>query len=529
MSFPQFDYTRKVGIPTAKPPSRSTPVVREPRPPVMVNYNPNLNFAGNGVHQPSQHQPSPQQQLFPSHQQITSKPSDNLALQRKDINRIDEAVSRLNLEMTSLRQSFEDFAREARMRPGLKPISGDDLETVDFLSETVASVTAKVGEIDGLKMQIEILKRRLKKVEAAGGSTPIDSSLRDGLNSRSFFSPMATQDIVVPISQPADPNWASSNPLKRKELDMQVQKAITSAQRSNMLSDTKNSRHDAIGVIDRAAYTNGQGSFPITGAGETPNKRGPGRPRKGESVYALGGSTFVDGYITSTPTAAVDLVDNGSPSNATLSQLDAIRRRTRQKPIRNAAGVLIRKDGMPDQRSISSPQNLKKVHEKKAGTVGATSVQGDDAAKMQSPLSTNVTTGLHVKPDEYDSLFEASGANTPDVSGDVEMEHWDGNDDEEDDNDDGDQVNGDSTATDKHSGIMKAMFPNGMGSDAQRMNPGAQIFSPVKPKLQDRVDAQMDGVRAAVHDGGADVVHMLDEGAGGEEARAEREDSMEVM
>ena len=40
-------------------------------------------------------------------------------------------------------------------------------------------------------------------------------------------------------------------------------------------------------------------------------------------------------------------------------------KKSRTKPIRNAEGVLIRKDGRPDMRSVSSANNLRRVHQKK--------------------------------------------------------------------------------------------------------------------------------------------------------------------
>lgn len=40
-------------------------------------------------------------------------------------------------------------------------------------------------------------------------------------------------------------------------------------------------------------------------------------------------------------------------------------KKSRTKPIRNAEGILIRKDGRPDMRSVSSANNLRKVHAKK--------------------------------------------------------------------------------------------------------------------------------------------------------------------
>lgn len=50
---------------------------------------------------------------------------------------------------------------------------------------------------------------------------------------------------------------------------------------------------------------------------------------------------------------------------AQAEALDSAGKKSRTKPIRNAEGVLIRKDGRPDMRSVSSANNLRKVHAKK--------------------------------------------------------------------------------------------------------------------------------------------------------------------
>ncbi|KAL2352300.1 hypothetical protein BJ546DRAFT_812473, partial [Cryomyces antarcticus] len=60
-------------------------------------------------------------------------------------------------------------------------------------------------------------------------------------------------------------------------------------------------------------------------------------------------------------------------------------KKSRTKPIRNAEGVLIRKDGRPDMRSVSSAQNLRKVHAKK---------EGERAHQSHTP-----TSGLAMAPD----------------------------------------------------------------------------------------------------------------------------------
>jgi hypothetical protein len=57
-------------------------------------------------------------------------------------------------------------------------------------------------------------------------------------------------------------------------------------------------------------------------------------------------------------------------------------KKTRTKPVRNSDGILIRKDGRPDMRSVSSAMNLKKVHAKKEAERAInkeTSAASDDA------------------------------------------------------------------------------------------------------------------------------------------------------
>jgi len=70
------------------------------------------------------------------------------------------------------------------------------------------------------------------------------------------------------------------------------------------------------------------------------------------------------------------------------NDLDSANRKTRTKPIRNSDGVLIRKDGRPDMRSVSSANNLRKVHAKKeaekAEMEGRTPTSGRSLAPANS-------------------------------------------------------------------------------------------------------------------------------------------------
>lgn len=64
-------------------------------------------------------------------------------------------------------------------------------------------------------------------------------------------------------------------------------------------------------------------------------------------------------------------------------------KKTRTKPIRNAEGVLIRKDGRPDMRSVSSANNLRKVHAKKEAEREAMDGRTPTSARSLAPAGSN--------------------------------------------------------------------------------------------------------------------------------------------
>jgi hypothetical protein len=78
------------------------------------------------------------------------------------------------------------------------------------------------------------------------------------------------------------------------------------------------------------------------------------------------------------------------------NDLDSANRKTRTKPIRNSDGVLIRKDGRPDMRSVSSANNLRKVHAKKEA----------EKAEMEGRTPTS---GRSLAPANSSSLSEDEG------------------------------------------------------------------------------------------------------------------------
>ncbi|TKX25514.1 hypothetical protein C1H76_2164 [Elsinoe australis] len=81
-------------------------------------------------------------------------------------------------------------------------------------------------------------------------------------------------------------------------------------------------------------------------------------------------------------------------------------KKSRTKPTRNANGILIRKDGRPDMRSISSAQNLRKVHAKKEAERNGDSQQGD-------PVSATSSVPTNASNDDRSSVMDGSNNESP--------------------------------------------------------------------------------------------------------------------
>ncbi|GAB1744712.1 hypothetical protein NU219Hw_g2251t1 [Hortaea werneckii] len=79
-------------------------------------------------------------------------------------------------------------------------------------------------------------------------------------------------------------------------------------------------------------------------------------------------STAIPGVVSGSdrayPPATPEQSQEGIPVHVEIANSGS-GKRSRTKPIRNSEGILIRKDGRPDMRSVSSANNLRKVHAKK--------------------------------------------------------------------------------------------------------------------------------------------------------------------
>jgi hypothetical protein len=155
--------------------------------------------------------------------------------------------------------------------------------------------------------------------------------------------------------------------------------------------------------------------------------------RGGIARRGSGGGGTRGGYATSDRATSLGLqgvtaagMSFGSPG----SDIYGSSKKTRTKPIRNADGVLIRKDGRPDMRSQSSAANLRKVHSRKEGEAS------------HSPTGFTPTNMQYAAPD------------TPSPSAYAV----------------------DPAASDKHNSIMGRIFPAGIDASRKQHDYTRQVF-----------------------------------------------------
>jgi hypothetical protein len=124
-------------------------------------------------------------------------------------------------------------------------------------------------------------------------------------------------------------------------------------------------------------------------------------------------------------------------------------KKTRTKPIRNADGILIRKDGRPDMRSQSSAANLRKVHARKEEEKRMEAEKG--TPHPPSKLSGSwIATNVHSAPD--------SGASSPAIANTSESPTSQVVD-----------VDMNQSTEERTKDIMKRMFPQGVEEQKSRL------------------------------------------------------------
>ena len=104
--------------------------------------------------------------------------------QRRDINRIFEAIDNLQDEMSSIKNSIQII----QDRPS-ETFAGE----IELLTENVSKVSKGMGEIEGLKFEMKMMQQRLKRLEEATSNKRTFSSIVDTRDSSRETTPIASR------------------------------------------------------------------------------------------------------------------------------------------------------------------------------------------------------------------------------------------------------------------------------------------------------------------------------------------------
>jgi hypothetical protein len=251
---------------------------------------------------------------------------------------------------------------------------------------------------------------------------------------QSVYAPFATQD------GPSDDSWrptsqriiehrprgrgrgggpGSRGGRVRKSMPAQVHHLVTPEWERDDRQGVSESQADPEGYYNHVAHSGRGIARRGSGGG------GRGGYAQSERAASLGSQGVSPGFSI------------GSPNDPY-----AHTKKTRTKPIRNADGVLIRKDGRPDMRSQSSAANLRKVHARKEGEL---STQG-------SPTGFTPT-----------NLHHSASADAPDTPSPSGYTHYP-------------NADAPSSVQRKHSAIMGKMFPSGLDESRRQNDYAHQVF-----------------------------------------------------
>lgn len=91
---------------------------------------------------------------------------------RRMIAEFHDVLGRMHSEIGQLWAHVDRCREDIRSRPPPQPEQRPDAPDVDFLTVQLQNVATKANEVDGLKMQLEIMTRRLRRLEGHGSPAP---------------------------------------------------------------------------------------------------------------------------------------------------------------------------------------------------------------------------------------------------------------------------------------------------------------------------------------------------------------------
>lgn len=422
---------------------------------------------------------------------------DSLEKQRQDITEIQTAMQNLGSVVTNLANQVALLRREVRL-PTTQSANEDT--SLELLMDNLSNVMTKAAEIDSLKMKVGVLERKMKRLEGGPGSANQGSPAESLYQQRPpMSSPQPSMASLVGIVAPGpDMQTSTSASPTAQQAESNLKRNLPES--SQPETDAKRQKQGDSGA--RSPYFPSQsGLYTMTQMSSQPQgqyfeqpKRPRGRPRKnpdpGLSFSAsqmpqpqwsqsVAGNPFND----ISPSFAADYIDErgqvvrrgGGAWNAYMTP-DGRKGRTR--PIRNEEGVLIRKDGKPDRRSMTSAENLRRTmlrKQEEAKELGSDSALDPRLSRTPSgKFAPEGSPQLVVLDDEDDSTHS---------SVDDALATWKKRAGQGSPSGRSHQLDQPAASTtdasgpaNAHSDVMRKMFPQGMSEAARALDLSSQLF-----------------------------------------------------
>lgn len=116
---------------------------------------------------------------------------------------VDNAIRKLDVDMTTFANSMIQLQNEFRNRPASAQYPRHDSGDLDVLSRQMQALTDKVNEVNGLKMQVDLVKTRMRRFEEQGSpATMASRSIAPPQRELSFGESQQAQSHPIPASGP---------------------------------------------------------------------------------------------------------------------------------------------------------------------------------------------------------------------------------------------------------------------------------------------------------------------------------------
>lgn len=505
-----------------------------------------------------------------------------LETQSKDIHRLHDSLQLVTQDIRTVWEAVERLTQEMRTRPQASSTAGHAAnndrvdDALDLMAAQVAAIQQKTNEIDQLKLQVELLKRKINRQAQSDAvpvslGTPRDMGLhhtpiqQTAHHDQVHVTGRSTSSQQLPhraVSQSYTPDvshaqldgahlsgWATVNSHKRpygngaEVRSGNIESPLTSPKRmklapieprysydsvaghayprdgtvpleSHALSTRANSPHYENSFIPYTQHERTDASLKPPGSAG----RGRGRPRKNPPTDHLMTGLEKENWTSTQQLNDMAYQYGGTPGSRRSSagypmglplgsqlagsqSLDtyAHTKRTRSKPIRNADGVLIRKDGRPDMRSQSSAANLRKVHARRdeerreAEAVEHVSAAGQ---RTYSGLSTVESSAAQSVASDSPISPHALPVGTPveHLASDTDRQRETGIDKGKSK----DTTEASINTPERTEKILRKMFPHGVQQERERLVITNHFFAPDNPKP---VEPRAQAVAKELHQG----------------------------